>query len=64
MPTYVYECKKCGETFEVVQKISDNKLANCLKEECGGVLERLICPTTFILKGDGWYKDGYSGKKA
>ena len=25
MPIYEYKCEDCGETFEVIQKISENK---------------------------------------
>jgi putative FmdB family regulatory protein len=58
MPTYEYRCSKCRETFEVVQKITDDPVAECSK--CGGGVERLINATNFILKGNGWYKTDYS----
>jgi putative FmdB family regulatory protein len=29
-------------------------------DPCNGECKRLISPTTFVLKGDGWAKDGYS----
>jgi hypothetical protein len=28
-------------------------------EKCEAPVKRLISKTSFILKGDGWYKDGY-----
>ena len=61
MPTYEYQCQKCGKQFEYVQKISDAPKKKC--EACGGKLERLISGGAFILKGGGWYKDLYSSSK-
>jgi putative FmdB family regulatory protein len=61
MPTYEYQCHKCGRQFEYFQKISDPPKKKC--EECGGKLERLISGGSFILKGGGWYKDLYSSSK-
>jgi putative FmdB family regulatory protein len=61
MPTYEYECKKCGKRFEYFQSINDAKKTEC--EECKGELERLISASGFILKGGGWYKDLYSSSK-
>ena len=40
MPIYEYECRKCGETFEVIQRMSD---ADPKKHQgCGGMLTRLL----------------------
>jgi putative FmdB family regulatory protein len=61
MPTYEYQCHKCGKQFEYVQKISEPPKKKC--EKCGGKLERLISGGAFILKGGGWYKDLYSSSK-
>lgn len=61
MPIYEYRCTKCEKEFELVQKITDEPLAEC--PECGGSVERLVSATSFSLKGGGWYKDGYSPKK-
>jgi putative FmdB family regulatory protein len=62
MPTYEYQCHKCGKHFDYVQKISEPPKKKC--EECGGKLERLISGGAFILKGGGWYKDLYSSPKS
>lgn len=71
MPTYEYECERCKKTFEIEQKISDPPLKRCnltsmhplhatVDVECGGELKRLIPGSTnFVLKGPGWFKDGY-----
>lgn len=61
MPIYEYRCKACGEIFERFQRISDAPVRKCPK--CGKGVERLISQTSFTLKGEGWYKDGYSPKK-
>ena len=49
MPTYVYECEKCGE-FEEQQSIKDSALTRCPR--CGGEVRRVISGgTSFIMKG-------------
>ena len=53
MPVYEYQCKDCGLTFEVDQRIVDPPLNSC--QMCGGSVERLISRCSFVLKGDGWY---------
>ncbi len=58
MPIYEYRCLDCGDEFEVIQGVSARPLRKCRK--CGGRLEKLISRTSFVLKGGGWYADGYS----
>ena len=65
MPTYEYQCDKCGRVFEVRQRISEAPLTAC--DACGGAVHRLLSSTPFILKGEGWYVTDYpseSRKKA
>jgi putative FmdB family regulatory protein len=57
MPLYDYRCHKCGETFEVRQKFSDELLT--VHESCGGELERLISAPALQFKGTGWYVTDY-----
>jgi putative FmdB family regulatory protein len=57
VPTYEYQCDKCGRTFEVRQRISEPPLESC--EACGGKVHRLISSAPFILKGEGWYVTDY-----
>jgi len=58
MPTYDYECKKCGLRFEKVQPITAPLLEKCL--ECGGELRRLIgAGAAVIFKGSGFYATDY-----
>jgi putative FmdB family regulatory protein len=61
MPIYEYECQKCHETTEVMQKMSDPAPAKCPK--CGSKkLQRVMSQTSFQLKGEGWYITDYSRK--
>jgi putative FmdB family regulatory protein len=55
MPTYDYECRSCGHSFETFQSMSDNPLTTC--PECGEEqLRRLISGGTgIIFKGSGFY---------
>jgi putative FmdB family regulatory protein len=54
MPTYEYECKKCGYNFEVFQSMSDEPLKTCTK--CGNEVRRLILGGAgVIFKGSGFY---------
>ena len=51
MPTYVYECARCGE-FEEQQSMSAPALGSC--PTCGGEVRRLIAGgTSAIIKGRG-----------
>jgi putative FmdB family regulatory protein len=54
MPTYEYECKVCGYTFDVFQNMSDAPVKVC--PECGKEVRRLIKGGTgVIFKGSGFY---------
>ncbi len=67
MPTYDYECLKCGINFEAFQKMSDEALKRC--PQCRGKVKRLISSGSgVIFKGKGFYatdykKSGTSGVK-
>src|SRR5271166_1850447 len=58
MPLYDYKCHKCGETFEVRQRISEDPLKT--HEACGGEIERLISAPALHFKGSGWYVTDYA----
>ena len=63
MPTYEYECRECGNRFEVFQNMSDEPLDKC--EECGGAVKRLIFGGTgVIFKGSGFYVTDTKGKSS
>jgi len=59
MPMYSYHCTKCDEVYENMRSIAqrDVKL-QC--PVCNDLCERILDLSSFQLKGDGWYKDGYS----
>jgi len=60
MPTYEYECDKCGLIFEEFQSINAAPLARCKKEGCNGNVKRLFSPGAgFIFKGSGFYATDY-----
>ena len=58
MPTYEYECQKCGHRFEEFQSMKDAPLVKCPK--CKGKLKRLIgAGAGFLFKGSGFYITDY-----
>ena len=65
MPTYEYECKKCGHQFETIQSIKDDPLKKCPKSECPegtgkGTVQRLIgAGGGLLFKGSGFYITDY-----
>ena len=62
MPIYEYECEKCGNRFEEIQKFSDPPIEKCPK--CGGPVHKAQSAPAFQFKGTGWYVTDYakSGK--
>jgi len=67
MPTYEYECQKCGHRFEEFQSMKDAPLTKC--PQCKGKVKRLIgAGAGFLFKGSGFYitdyrSSSYSEKK-
>jgi putative FmdB family regulatory protein len=60
MPTYDYECQKCGSRFEVFQSMNDAKLTECRDDSCGGSVRRLLgTGGGIIFKGAGFYQTDY-----
>ncbi|MBN64395.1 MAG: FmdB family transcriptional regulator [Gemmatimonadetes bacterium] len=65
MPTYEYECQKCGHRFEEFQSITADPRKTCPKAECprGGAkgrVKRLIGSGGGLLfKGSGFYETDY-----
>ncbi len=64
MPTYEYECTKCGHTFEKLQRISEDPLTKCPK--CGKMSLRRIIHGGMgvIFKGSGFYTTDYKKSSA
>ncbi|MEI6337985.1 MAG: FmdB family zinc ribbon protein [Verrucomicrobiota bacterium] len=60
MPTYEYECAKCGKTFDVFQSMKDDLLKTCPNTKCKGKVKRLIgTGAGLIFKGSGFYITDY-----
>jgi putative FmdB family regulatory protein len=53
MPTYEYNCKRCGETIEVFQSFSEKPLRK--HRECGGELKKVFHARGVVFKGSGFY---------
>jgi len=63
MPTYEYECGKCGARFELFQSITAATTADCPK--CSSKAHRLIgSGAGFIFKGSGFYATDYKKRPA
>ena len=60
MPIYAYRCEACGFAKDVLQKISDAPLTDCL--ECGKpAFKKQVTAAGFQLKGSGWYATDFKG---
>lgn len=57
MPLYEYQCVKCNERLEAIQRFSDEPFTIC--PQCGGELKKLISSPAFQFKGSGWYVSDY-----
>ena len=58
MPTYEYECLKCGHVFERFQSITDEPVKRC--PECRCKVRRLFgTGAGIIFKGSGFYETDY-----
>jgi putative FmdB family regulatory protein len=60
VPTYEYQCQKCGHTFEEFQSIKAEPLQKCARKGCRGKVRRLIGGGAGLLfKGSGFYITDY-----
>jgi len=58
MPTYEYQCEKCGLKFERFQSIKEEPIKEC--PECSGIVKKLISAGVgIIFKGSGFYITDY-----
>ena len=58
MPTYEYECQRCGNSFERFQNITEDPVKRC--PECRGKVRRLLgTGAGIIFKGSGFYGTDY-----
>jgi putative FmdB family regulatory protein len=61
MPTYEYECKSCGHSFEAFQSMVEDPLKTC--PQCGKAIRRIINGGSgIIFKGSGFYVTDNSQK--
>ena len=60
MPIYEYRCIKCGHNFEKLIRLSapTPKCPECGAEES----QKKVSVGSFVLRGEGWYKDHYGLK--
>ena len=66
MPTYEYNCEKCGHDFEALQPMSAEALRICPKEFCarkkwgrGRVKRKISAGGGLLFKGSGFYITDY-----
>jgi putative FmdB family regulatory protein len=60
MPIYAYRCEACGFAKDVLQKMSDAPLSDCLS--CGKpAFKKQVTAAGFQLKGSGWYVTDFRG---
>ena len=57
MPLYEYQCEKCGERVEIIQKMTDPPYSHCPK--CSGNMRKLFSSPAIQFKGSGFYKTDY-----
>jgi putative FmdB family regulatory protein len=57
VPIYEYRCDTCGDSFDVLQRMSDDALTTC--EKCGGALRKVLHPVAIHFKGSGFYTTDY-----
>ena len=58
MPTYEYECQKCGNKYDLFQSITEKPRRTCPK--CKGRVKRLVGTGAGLLfKGSGFYITDY-----
>jgi putative FmdB family regulatory protein len=62
VPLYEYQCTKCENRFERIQKFSDPLVTDC--PLCGGRVERTISVPAVHFKGSGWYVTDYANKSS
>ena len=62
MPTYEYECTKCGHELEVFQSMKDAPVKKC--PACGRLTlrRRISAGSGLIFKGSGFYITDYKNK--
>jgi putative FmdB family regulatory protein len=57
VPIYEYRCDDCADSFDILQRMSDDPLVTC--EKCGGALRKVLHPVAIHFKGSGFYTTDY-----
>jgi putative FmdB family regulatory protein len=65
MPTYEYQCQKCGHCFSEFQRIVDPPIKDCPKCSKKNCVEQIISGGSgLIFKGSGFYETDYKRKSS
>jgi putative FmdB family regulatory protein len=64
MPTYDYICTSCHNAWEIEQRIVEDAVRVCPKCGASTAKRQISAGAGFILKGGGWYADGYGSAKS
>jgi len=62
LPTYDYECSKCGYKFEEFQSMAAKPLKTCPKCKKDGLHRLIGGGSGIIFKGSGFYQTDYKNK--
>ncbi len=57
MPLYEFKCRKCSSIYEKLQTF-EAEAPRCASDD--EKTDRIVSRSSFVLKGPGWYKDGYT----
>lgn len=63
MPIYNYQCTECDTRFSSISSIisSGSPADKAVCPDCKSIkTKKLVSRSSFSLKGNSWYKDGYS----
>ena len=62
MPIFEFQCTECDEiSEEIVSFKRADQLLTIMCPYCNGIANKhFTFDSTFLLKGNGWFKDGYS----
>ena len=64
MPTYDYECTKCGYTFDAFQSMSEDPFVKCPNCHKNGLKRLIGGGMGVIFKGSGFYVTDNRGSRA
>jgi putative FmdB family regulatory protein len=61
MPIYDYQCPNCNLIERDIRLLIKDLDKEIICKKCGTQMQRKICATSIIFKGQRWSKDGYTG---